>query len=353
MSISPVFHLGFPAPSVGTVRTHQWAELARLAEDLGFDVLWHSNERFYREMFVRMTVSTLATDRLGIGGAVADPFSVHPAITAQSVATLQELSGGRASLALGAGGSGFPMMGIQRVRPALALREAYEVIRGLVAGDTVTLEGEVVTARAAHLHFVPQQSPPIWIATRGDRALGTAGAVADGVIVATYATTPGIRAALDLVEEGAVTAGRRMASIRIMARVDTCVHPDRDQAFAGSRLMVARLLWSSYPDRNFVTRLGLKVPASIEKVIALRDYDAMRDVQEQIPDEFVSEFCWSGTPDEVAERVRGIARDTGIREFGFWVLRAPGQSLEDAATLVANDVVSAVRSAVGRADGTV
>jgi 5,10-methylenetetrahydromethanopterin reductase len=344
----PVFHLGFPAPSIGDLDTAAWGDVARLAEDLGFDLLWHSNERFYREMFVRMTVSGVATERIGIGGAIAEPFAVHPAITAQSIATLQELTGGRATLALGAGGSGFPMMGIQRERPAQALREAYEVIRRMVAGETVTLEGKVITARGAHLHFVPPQPLPIWIATRGDRALATAGAVADGVVVATYATTQGITLALGLVEEGAASAGRSLDELRVMCRVDTCVHPDRESAYEGSRLMVARLLWSSYPDRNFVARSGLDVPASVEEVIAQRDYDAMQQVQDEIPDELVSAFCWSGTPAEVAARVSAIATDTGVREFGFWVLRAPGQSLEDAARLVAAEVVPAVREAVGR-----
>jgi 5,10-methylenetetrahydromethanopterin reductase len=347
----PVFHLGFPAPSIGDVDTASWADLGRLAEELGFDVLWHSNERFYREMFVRMTVSGIATERIGIGGAIAEPFAVHPAITAQSIATIQELTGGRATLALGAGGSGFPMMGIKRERPVLALREAYEVIGRMVSGETVTLEGKVITARGAHLHFIPPQPLPIWIATRGDRALATAGAVADGVVVATYATTQGVKAALGLVEEGAATAGRALDELRVMCRVDTCVHPDRERAYAGSRLMVARLLWSSYPDRNFVIRAGLEVPSSVEDVIAKRDYDAMQQVPDEIPDELVSAFCWSGTPSEVAERVSAIARETGVREFGFWVLRAPGQSLEEATRLVAQEVAPAVRDVVGGAVG--
>jgi 5,10-methylenetetrahydromethanopterin reductase len=349
VTAGPIFHLGFPAPSIGDADMDRWADLARLAEDLRFDVLWHSNERFFREMFVRMTVAAIATERLGIGGAIAEPFAVHPAITAQSIATVQELSRGRATLALGAGGSGFPMMGIRRERPALALREACRVIQGMVAGESVTLEGKVVTARDAHLHFLPPQPLPIWIATRGDHALKSAGAVADGVMVATYATEQGLGAALELVAAGAREADRQVDEIRIMSRVDTCVHPDRQEAYAGSRLMVARLLWSSYPDRNFVARAGLEVPASVEAVIARRDYDAMQDVKDEIPDELVSAFCWSGTPDEVAERVSAIARSTGIREFGFWVLRAPGQSLEAATSLVAHEVVPAVRDAVTEA----
>ena len=109
-----VVHIGFPSPSLADVDMAAWRRLAPLCEESGFDTLWHSNERFYREMWVRMAVSAMATERIGLGAAVVDPFTVHPAITVQSLATVAELSGGRATLALGAGGSGFPMMGIHR-----------------------------------------------------------------------------------------------------------------------------------------------------------------------------------------------------------------------------------------------
>jgi 5,10-methylenetetrahydromethanopterin reductase len=343
--MSTRFHLGFPSPSLADVEARDWTDIGALAEELEFDCLWHSNERFYREMFVRMTVSTLATSEIGIGGAISDPFAVHPAITAQSLATVQELSGGRATLALGAGGSGFPMMGIQRRKPVTALREAYDVITRLVAGETVSLDGEVITARGARLHFVPPTPPPVWIATRGDRALALAGEVASGVFIATYAQPDGVQEALDLVARGAARGGRSLDDVRVMSRVDTCVHPDRERAYAASRLMVAKLLWTSYPDRGFVDRVGLTVPDELERVIATRDYDALEAVDHLVPDEFVDMFCWSGEPDQVAERVTAIIRRTGIAEIGFWVLRTPDQSLADAVRLVAEQVVPAVRDA--------
>jgi 5,10-methylenetetrahydromethanopterin reductase len=345
--VHPVFHLGLPSPTIADVPTAAWADIARDAEQLGFDYLWHSNERFYREMFVRMTVSTLATKTLGIGGAIAEPYAVHPAVTAQALATVHELSGGRAAIALGAGGSGFPVMGITRRRPAAAVREACQVVRGMLAGEAVTLEG-TVTARGAHLHFTPPEPPPpVWIATRGDQTLRAAGKSADGAIIATYARPDEVAAALELVAEGARAAGRDPDDVRIMTRVDTCVHADRAAAFAGSRLMVAKLLWTSYPDRGFIARAGLEVPPVLEAVIARRDYDALREAADAVPDELVAALCWAGTPEDVGERVAAILQRTGIAEVGFWVLRAPGQTLGDAMRLVAERVIPIVREAVG------
>lgn len=323
-----------------------WPELARLSESLGFDCLWHSNERFYREMWVRMTASAMVTSRMALGGAIAEPFAMHPALTAQALATVAELTEGRATLAMGAGGSGFPMMGIRRHRPAVALREAVAVMRGLLAGETVTLDGRVIRAHNARLQFTPPQPVELWIATRGDRTLQTAGEVADGVIIATYAQPEHVAAALRIVEKGTERAGRKLANMRIMARVDTCVHEDPTVAYDGSRAMVAKLLWASYPDRGFVERAGLRVPDHVEAVIATRDYDALEGIVDRIPDELVTAFCWAGTPTTVVDRVLSIAKRTGIREFGFWVLRAPDQTLAEATVLLAERVIPSIRSAL-------
>ncbi len=320
------------------------AALAKLAEALGFDTLWHSNERPYREMFVRMTSSTMATNRIGIGGAIAEPFAVHPLLTAQSLATVHELSGGRACLAFGAGGSGFQMMGVKRERSARALREAYAIAKGVLAGEEVTLEGELVSAHQARLQFKLDQPPTLWVATRGDITLKTAGEYADAVMVATYSTPDTVAEAVDMVRAGAARAGRDPAQIRIMSRVDTCVHTDYRSASDGARLMVARVLWVSYPDRNFVRRLGLEIPPDIEAVIAKRQVDLMEEVAQRLPEEFVEGFAWAGTPGQVVERVLAIARRTGVKEFGFWMLLAPGQTREEALRLLSSEVAPRVRA---------
>jgi 5,10-methylenetetrahydromethanopterin reductase len=346
MSDRLVFHIGFPSPSIAEVSMAEWPELARTCELAGFGCLWHSNERFYREMWIRMTTSIMVTEQIGIGGAVAEPFAVHPALTAQALATAAELSGGRATIAMGAGGSGFPMMGITRSRPAVALREALTVIRGLLDGEVVTLDGEFITARKARLHFSPPEPVPLWVATRGDQTLQVGGELADGIMIATRADAQDVMEALKTVAKGAARAGRTIDDLRVMARVDTCVHEDPEVALEGSRSMVAKLLWASYPDRLFVERVGLRVPDEIEEVMATRDYDALHEVADKIPESFVEKFCWAGSPDDVARRVADVMKENHIREVGFWVLRAGEQSLFDAVEMVSSDVMPRIREHV-------
>lgn len=346
MKRNPVFHLGFPSPSIADLQMAENAPLAHLCEELGFDYLWHSNERFYREMFIRMTSSAIATQTIQIGGAVAEPFAVHPVITAQALATLDELSSGRATVAIGAGGSGFKMMGIKRQHSARAIREAYSMMRMLLDGSEVTFKGKVNSAFEARLQFKPSRAIPLWVATRGDLTLQSSGEYADAVMIATNAASEGISESINLIKKGIHKAGRSLENIRLMSRVDTCVHHDREKAYQGTRIMIARILAMSYPDRNFVKRAGLDVPQKMEELLAQKDPDKIMAASQMIPDEFVSAFCWAGTPEMVSEQVISIARETGLREFGFWLLLAPGQSRSDAVRLLADEVIPLIKKSL-------
>ena len=71
--------------------------------------------------------------------------------------------------------------------------------------------------------------------------------------------------------------------------------------------MIAFLLWSSYPNRDFVAQLGMAVPADLEAMIAKRDYELMFEAGPLVPEEFVDAFAWAGTPEEVAAKITRIA----------------------------------------------
>jgi len=129
-----------------------------------------------------------------------------------------------------------------------------------------------------------------------------------------------------------------------MSRVDTCVHDDLSAAYDGARHMIAKLLWASFPDRRFMQRMGLRVPEVIESKLAQRKYALIEEVASLVPDEFVQKLSWSGTPDMVAERVASIISTTLVREIGFWILLAPGQSLDTAVDTVATKVIPRVKS---------
>ena len=89
-------------------------EIARLAESCGYDHLWLADERFFREVYASLALCAAGTRRIQLGPCVTDPYSRHPALTAMAIATLDEVSDGRAVLGLGAGISGFAELGVRR-----------------------------------------------------------------------------------------------------------------------------------------------------------------------------------------------------------------------------------------------
>ena len=98
-------------------------------------------------------------------------------LTAVGIASVDELSGGRAVLGIGAGGSGFREMGIERARPVTAMREAIELIRRLLAGEEVDYPGELIRFRRGALRGTAASSGRrVRPANRARRAVPGAGA---------------------------------------------------------------------------------------------------------------------------------------------------------------------------------
>src|SRR5512142_2558626 len=99
------------------------ARAAALDAGAALDTLWVADERFRRDVFVTLGALAAGTTRLRLATCVTDAFIRHPALTGAAIATVADLAPGRAILGLGAGVSGFAALGIQRDRPATALRE--------------------------------------------------------------------------------------------------------------------------------------------------------------------------------------------------------------------------------------
>src|SRR5215471_15173194 len=114
---------------LGGASVQAMVERARLAEAAGYATVWLADERFYREVYSCLTRFAAHTSKVLLGPCVTDPFSRHPALTAVAIATLDEISGQRAILGIGAGISGFTELGINRRKPARAIREMVEVVR--------------------------------------------------------------------------------------------------------------------------------------------------------------------------------------------------------------------------------
>ena len=330
----------------------RFAEVARLAEGAGYDHLWLADERFFREVYASLTVAALHTSRITVGTCVTDPYSRHPALTAMAIATLDEISGGRAMLGIGAGISGFAELGVRRERPARAIREAITLIRRLLAGEEVDVQGEVVRFNQGRLDFTPKRADlPIHVASNGPLGQRAAGALAEGAIMEGCGTPAEARALGVAVAAGAAETGRDPARVELVARLNACIGPDGKRARDVLRPRVARTLGAGRLTFATLEAEGLALPEEARATVAGVPYAAgftpYVPLLPLITDRIVDALTLAGTVEEVAERVVALGR-AGIGQIMIHPFAPPDGSVDDTIRRFGQEVLPAARKALGR-----
>ncbi|MGH3032750.1 MAG: LLM class flavin-dependent oxidoreductase, partial [Gaiellaceae bacterium] len=339
MPSEPTFSVALPAEG----SLEELVAIAREAERLGYRTVWVNDDRLQKDVFTVLAAVGLATDRIGLGPGVTNPYSRHPALIATAIATLDELSDGRAVLGLGAGGTNHRMLGIAREAPAAALREAIDLIRRLLAGGEVTLTGRVVRAQEAKLDFKPLRADvPIAIGARGPRMLELAGEVADQVIVGNVATGEGWSYALERVDAGAERAGRRLGDLRLTAWLYCCVTDAVQRARDAVRPMVATSLVTSRP---VLHELGIVMPKEFAEAMDGMAWSLSREAVTRaapaVPDEVVGRFALAGTPRECRARLAELLESSPqIAEVAIVPFPAVGERRVDVVRRFVEEVAS-------------
>ena len=332
---------------LGDLSTARIVDLSQRIEGYGLDQIWVADERFYRDVFVNMTLAACHTRRVKIGALVTDPYIRHPAVTAAAAASIDEVSRGRVVLGLGAGLSGFKQLGIERIRPARAIREAIQLMNRLTSGDRdVTFNGELVRFHAGHLNFTPARRVPIVVAARGPRVLEVAGELADGVVIGSFASDRGISRGLEHARRGARRASRSLADFATVSWLYTAIGSDHDRVRAAVRKGVAVAMWGS---REILPELGVTLPEEITRFMTEHAYSAadevISEVGRRIPDRLLDEFSVTGTAEEVASQLVRIGR-LGIGQAALWLFPPRGDDLDGQLRLLAEEVVPRVRAAL-------
>lgn len=228
-----------------------WREMARRAEGLGYDVFCmpdHFDQGPAPMVALAFAAEATATLRLGTM-VVANDFR-HPAALAKEAATLDVLSGGRFELGIGAGWqtSDYQSTGIAMDRPGMRIErlgEAVAIIKGLLAGETVTHSGQHYNIDS--LEGLPKPvrpgGPPLFVAGGSERVLRLAARRADivgvnpnmaaGVIddrVGPSATAEATAVKIGWIRE---SAGERFEGLELHSRVHVARVTDDKRSFAG------------------------------------------------------------------------------------------------------------------------
>lgn len=282
-------------------------KLAAACEQWGLGYIFVPDQRFLREVYTTMTLIAMHTKRIKISTGVTDPFTRHPAMTAQAIATVDEISGGRACLGLGSGNSGMRQMQLPQPGKLQAVKEAAEVIRRLLRGEEVTYNGEVIKAAGLSLGFPVRPDIPIFVVGTGPAALKNAAQVGDGVIT-DYAGPHLVRLAWQRVEAGARECGRNPQDLKRILWLHTWIHPEGRRARDSARWFTAVITRMYAQARE---KLGASpVPAALlnaaAKAHSLNDREAASAAVPFVTDELVYEHALCGTADEVVAQLRDL-----------------------------------------------
>lgn len=280
--------------------------LAQVCEDLGYGCVWLPDQTFYRDPFVALAAIAQATRRIQIGLGVTTPYARHAAQVARAIATIDELSGGRAILGLGAGNKKMFLdkLGLPQDRAAARIRETAIVTRRLLAGESVTWESPDLILRDVQLEFPARAGLPIYVASRAPLMLSVGGEVADGVIAEALFTPGGIRYFLERVEQGAMAAGRNGAQIETVCWQVVNVSDDRDKAVEELRPWAAHIIGASSDD--IVRRMGIASETSATIHSAYRE-GGQNAAAKYVTAREVDAVAIVGDAAHCAEKVRAIA----------------------------------------------
>ncbi|MGH8289589.1 MAG: LLM class flavin-dependent oxidoreductase [Steroidobacteraceae bacterium] len=333
--------------SLGDDSTQSFIRRAQLAEQLGFNALFHNDKKWARDPFVRLGVASQVTSRLGLGISVVDPYTRHAALLAQSTATLSEFAPGRLRVVMGAGSHFENLPGVTNRKPAIGIREACQLIRRLWNGERVTLDGEIVKFKDGALDWRPTALPPLYIASRGPQVLKLAGEVADGVLIGSFATPTGIEYAKRHIALGLQASGRTWHDIKLCSWIYLSVlDAEGDPIPESVRRGVSFALWSSRSSiAELVDQLAPDVTEEFRRFLIEGPTDwspaTLAELGRLIPRGMFDSLALVGTAQQISSRLRAL-QEAGIDEVVIWPFPASDQSVEQLMQRLAANVIPAV-----------
>lgn len=320
-----------------------FVELTEVAEAAGFHQVWISNDLFLRSAPVLLAHAAHRTSRLQLGTGIMNPYSVHPAELAMVANTLQEVTGGRFLLGLGAGAEDFlRWAGLQRPRPLARTRVAVAAIRTLLEGGRPS-EHDTTGAgwtEDAYLR-TPAHPTPIYLGVMSPRMLALAGEVADGALPLLFPPEH-FPVAASQAAGGARAVGRDAAALDLAACVWASVD-DADPAAARHALAAKIAYYGPSFAPYLLARAGLSV-TDFDPISAALRRDGL-DAAARLVTEPMLRLGIAGSAADVVERCRWLI-EQGATHVSFGPPLGPDP--REAVEVLGRQVLPALVGAEGR-----
>ena len=288
--------------------------VAQAADRLGYESFW-TGESWGRDAFTVLTMLACHTERIGLGTGIVTVYSRTPGLIAQSIASLDQISGGRAILGLGSSGRIVveDWHGVKFDHPVGRTAEYIDIIRMALSGERVNYEGSFYELKRFRMGVRPvQERIPIYVASLGRRNLELTGRAADGWLpIWTHSEK------LPLVKEpltkAADAAGRSASDITTAPQILCCASDDAETVAEAVKQARAHMAF-------YIGGMGQYYYDLFCRYGYQDECDALRrawgegdrgEAAEAITDEMVDNITVIGTPDECREKMARF-RDNGV-----------------------------------------
>ena len=288
-------------------------DLAVLAEDLGLARCWVYDEGLVtRDVYITLTAIAARTQRIPLGPGITNPFVRHPGATAAAIASLDEFSGGRAFVGLGAGGGlTLDPMAIERPRPVAAVSDMVNCLRRLFAGERVDHDGHAFSFRNAKLDYA-RPDIEIILAGRGPKMTALGSAVADGFNLSYIHK--------DLLGPHARSLRQACGDRPFRITYSTMIALTDEEHEAARAQLTFRLVDSPTEVKELI---GM-TPSDVANVRAALAEGGPSAAARHINPDWVSAFVISGTAEDCAAELHALMSDNDIDEFQLPVLDIQG-----------------------------
>ena len=234
--MAPPFRIGVMQLTMEPLE--EMLESARVMDRAGMDTIWLAEAYpWWRKHGMEARSSTVvsgliakATERLTVGWGIISPFTRHPVQVAMDARVVQEAAGpGRFLLGFGTSKIFLNNARMNGKRTLGPMRDAVEIVRGVLGGQPFVYEGDTWSADVPGLQddaVTPRVVPPVYVAATAPKMQALAGEIADGCLTPSITTPAFVR----------YTRGNVAADIDIGCTVVASIHAtDRDAGRDGAR----------------------------------------------------------------------------------------------------------------------
>ena len=214
------------------------AEIAVKAEEYGVRAIWSSNYHQNWDAFMSLVPAAQKTSKILLGPLAISPFEMHPLKMANSLLTLNEMSEGRAIIAVGAGGGTLGAMGEKPFRIIRAVREAVEII--IMASEkklNIKYEGEIFKVTRPFMQgftWAKTDRPKVYTCSTEEQMLRLGGQYADGLQMSDVAL-PMLNEAMKNIQVGLSKREQSVEDFRIGNFWAWHIKKDREESMKEAR----------------------------------------------------------------------------------------------------------------------